>query len=79
MSQALAGAERYAEAADVAREGLAAIAPFAETQPHAFGELARALGRSHVEACEKAGREPDSAMLKQMAKTLPGGREDEST
>jgi tetratricopeptide (TPR) repeat protein len=70
MSQTLVGAERFAEAAAAAREGLEAIAPFAEAQPQAFGGLAGALARAHVEASEKAGAEPDLALMERVAKAL---------
>jgi hypothetical protein len=49
-----------------AREGLAAIAPIVETQSQAFGDLAQAVGRKHLGACEQAEREPDSTLARIM-------------
>jgi tetratricopeptide (TPR) repeat protein len=70
MSQTLVGAGRNREAAEAAREGMAAIVPFVEAQPRAFGDLAGALGRSHIEACESAGIEADAALLERIAAAL---------
>ncbi len=69
-SQILAITERQIDAAEAAREGLAVIIGFVETQPHAFGTLARSLSRIYVEACEKAARVPDDALLQRVAKAL---------
>jgi hypothetical protein len=49
---------------------MAAIVPFVEAQPRAFGDLAGALGRSHIEACESAGIEADAALLERIAAAL---------
>jgi tetratricopeptide (TPR) repeat protein len=70
MSQTLAGAGRQGEAADCAWEGLDAIAPLVEAQPQVFGDLARNLGRDYRTACEKAGRDPDRALLARFARAL---------
>jgi hypothetical protein len=76
MSQILATTGQHAEAADAAREGLAAIAPFVEAQARAFGSLTRALSREHIQAAQQAGREPDVALLERVARALGGESDD---
>jgi hypothetical protein len=61
--RALAAAERHADAAAAAREGLMTIAPFVERYPQVFGELTRALTQDYLSACKKSGKEPDQALL----------------
>jgi tetratricopeptide (TPR) repeat protein len=73
MSQTLAAAGRHGEAADCARDGLDALAPFVEALPQAFGDLARALGREYLAACQKAGRATDAALLERVARALGRG------
>jgi hypothetical protein len=68
LGQALRAAERHGDAAAVAREGLTAIVPFAERHTRAFGDLARALSQDYLAACEKAGTEPDMALLGRVAR-----------
>ena len=77
LGQTLATAERHAEAAAAAREGLAAIEPLAARHLDAFGGLARALGRDHLEACERAGIEPDTELLGRVARALGAGDADD--
>jgi tetratricopeptide (TPR) repeat protein len=67
LNATLAAAGRHGEAAAAAREGLAAIASFVERHPQAFGDLAQALARDHVAACEKAGAKPDKELLGRIA------------
>jgi hypothetical protein len=73
LGQALAGAERYADAASAFHEGLAVISPFVEGHAEAFGDLARALSQTYIGACEKMGSAPDLALLERVAKALDGG------
>ncbi len=73
QGQALAQAERHADAAGAFHEGLAIIAPFVERHAQAFGGLAGALSRDYVAACEKAGTAPDTALLERVARGLGGG------
>ncbi|MCP4935986.1 MAG: hypothetical protein GY927_17700, partial [bacterium] len=70
LSRTLSAADQHVEAANAAREGLAAITPFAEANAAAFGDLARALCRDHVEASEKAGIKPDEELLNRVIKAL---------
>jgi hypothetical protein len=46
------------------------MAPIVETQSQAFGDLAQALGRKHLGACEQAGREPDSTLVQRVSQAL---------
>jgi hypothetical protein len=52
------------------REGPAAIAPIVETRSQAFGDLARALDRNQLGACDRAGGEPDTALVQRVAQAL---------
>jgi tetratricopeptide (TPR) repeat protein len=61
----LLGMERYGEAARAFSEGLLLLAPFFQELPQAFGDLAGALKRRYLEACRKAGEEPDGELLSQ--------------
>jgi len=70
LGQALAGAERYADAAEAFHEGLIVIAPFTERHVQAFGDLARHLGRDYIAGCEKVGTAPDTALLERVARAL---------
>ena len=63
LSQSLAAAEQHADAVVTADEGLISIMPFVERHPQALGDLARALGRDYLAACEKTGAEPDTVLL----------------
>jgi tetratricopeptide (TPR) repeat protein len=76
LCRVLAAAEHHGEAAAVARQGLAAIMPFAEKHAATFGGLARALGQDYLAACEKAGTEPDMALVERVA--LAHGADDSS-
>ncbi len=60
---ALLGLERYEEAVRAFSEGLELLAPFFQKLPQAFGGLAGALMRDYLQACRKAGREPDGELL----------------
>jgi hypothetical protein len=68
--QVLAGLDRHADAAAAVREGLAAIAPFVERHPQAFGRLAGNLAQDHLGYCEKAGVEPDGELLGRVVRAL---------
>ena len=57
--------DRHAEASRAFAEGLQSLAPFYRKLPQAFIGLARALLRDYVEACQKAGQEPDKDLLSQ--------------
>jgi tetratricopeptide (TPR) repeat protein len=63
-------AEQYEAAAEAFAEGLALVTPFAERHPQAFGDLVRGLGQDYIQACEKAGWEPDAALLERAARAL---------
>jgi hypothetical protein len=63
LGHALAAAERHADAATAAHEGLTTIAPFVERYPEVFVELTRALTQTYLAACEKSGTEPDQVLL----------------
>jgi hypothetical protein len=67
MAEILAGAERYAEAAASAQEGVAMIVAFSETQPAVWADLADALVRTYTGACERARIEPDRTLLQRIA------------
>ncbi len=75
LGQTHLGAGRNEAAATAFEEGLTAIAPFAEQHPQAFGDLARGLGGDYIEACEKAGTEPNGALLQRVARALGAGGE----
>jgi hypothetical protein len=60
---ALLGLERFGEAAGAFSEGLEHIAPFFQKLPQAFGDLAGALKYLYLDACRKAGEEPDGELL----------------
>jgi len=60
---ALLGLERYEEAADSFSEGLELLAPFFAKHPQVFSDLAGALKQLYLQACQKAGREPDRDLL----------------
>ena len=68
---ALLGLERYVEAADSFSEGLELLAPFFAKNPQAFSGLAGALKQLYLEACQKAGREPDGDLMSR----FDGGRD----
>ena len=70
LSWALAAAEQHADLAVTAHEGLISIMPFVERHPEAFGDLARALRRTYLVACEKADAEPDALLLDRIAQVL---------
>jgi tetratricopeptide (TPR) repeat protein len=70
LSQVLAEMGRYAEAADAAREALATIIGLFEAHPGELGGLLEDLGRSHISACQRAGREPDRMLLERAAIAL---------
>jgi hypothetical protein len=57
--------ERYSEAASAFAEGLQHLVPFYRDLPQAFSGLAHALRRDYIEACQKAGQEPDKNLLSQ--------------
>jgi tetratricopeptide (TPR) repeat protein len=59
----LQGLERYGEAAGAFHEGLVHLAPFFQKHPQAFAGLAGALQKDYLEACRKAGLEPDRDLL----------------
>ena len=64
----LLGLERYDEAVRAFSEGLELLAPFfARSMPRAFAELAGlALKHVYLEACQKAGQEPDGDLLSRL-------------
>ena len=66
----LAGQHDAAIAASA--EGLSVIAPFVDRQPLAFGDLAKSLARGYLQACEKAGRDADTALLECVGRALGG-------
>jgi hypothetical protein len=41
-----------------------------ERDPRAFGGLALSLGRDHLDACEVAGAEADTALIRRVALVL---------
>jgi tetratricopeptide (TPR) repeat protein len=70
VGHSLAIEKRHREAAAATRDGLAAIAPLVERDPRAFGGLALSLGRDHLDACEVAGAEADTALIRRVALVL---------
>jgi tetratricopeptide (TPR) repeat protein len=72
LAQMLVSANKTEEAAEAAREGLAAIAPLVETMPGAHGNLARMLGGLYLGACRDAKKQPDGTLLNQIATALRG-------
>ena len=66
----LLGLERYGEAANSFAEGLQSITPQFLKLPAAFGRLVVYLAWAYPEACQRAGREPDAAVLGPVAKKL---------
>jgi hypothetical protein len=63
LGNAFAAAERHADAAAAAHEGLTTVRPFLERYPQDFVELTRALTQIYLKACEKSGTEPDQVLL----------------
>ena len=59
----LLGLERYGGAADSFSQGLELLAPFFAKHPQAFSSLAGALKQLYLQACQKAGQEPDADLL----------------
>jgi hypothetical protein len=59
--------ELHEEAARAFKEGLQHLVPFYRDLPQAFTGLAKGLVQSYLQACEKAGLEPDAALLSQFA------------
>jgi tetratricopeptide (TPR) repeat protein len=57
--------ESYDEAAKAFAEGLQHIVPFHRKLPQAFSSLAHALRSDYMDACQKAGLEPDMDLLSQ--------------
>jgi tetratricopeptide (TPR) repeat protein len=55
--------KQYREAVQAFHEGLAHLAPFCKKHPQAFAGLAGALKQLYLEACRKAGLEPDGDLL----------------
>jgi hypothetical protein len=60
---ALLGLERFGEAARAFSEGLEHLAPFFQELPQAFSDLAGVLKQLYMDACQKAGMEPDGELL----------------
>ena len=58
--------ERHDEAAQAFGEGLQHIVPFYREMPRAFAELAQALQKEYLHACQDAGQEPDKVLLNQI-------------
>jgi tetratricopeptide (TPR) repeat protein len=70
LARIFATAKRYQEAADIAREGAAAVGPCVQRYPEMFGDLARAIGRTYLDACTALGAEPDYSVLESVAQGL---------
>jgi TIR domain/Tetratricopeptide repeat len=70
LGQKLASAEHYQDAAAATFEGLTSIVGHLERHPQAFGDLARALGREYLESCERAGAEPNWALVERIARAV---------
>ncbi|MCR4406582.1 MAG: hypothetical protein NUW24_06635 [Anaerolineae bacterium] len=66
----LRGLERHAEAVDAFGEGIQALTPLFRRLPQAFAGLMEALVSGYFNACQAAGREPDSALLGPVAAAL---------
>ena len=58
--------DRHAEALRAFAEGLQSLAPFCRKHPQAFTGLADALKQYYINACQKAGQEPDRDLLSQL-------------
>ena len=61
--KALFDQERYSEAAQAFTEGIKHLAPFYRKHPQAFRGLADVLKKLYINACQKAGQEPDEDLL----------------
>jgi hypothetical protein len=70
LGQTFTAAERHAEAARAWHEGLSLIALFVERHPQAYANLARALRRDYLAACEKAGAQAEAALLERVARAI---------
>jgi tetratricopeptide (TPR) repeat protein len=57
------GLEDHKKSAEAFKEGLAMILPYFAKLPQAFAQLTGYLAQEYVEACEKAGIEPDEKLL----------------
>ena len=55
--------DRHADATRSFAEGLQHLAPFYRKLPQAFSSLANTLKQLYIEACQKAGQEPDGDLL----------------
>jgi hypothetical protein len=73
QGQALALAERHANAAGAFGEGLTIIVPFVERHAQVFGGLAGFLRREYIAACGQAGTAPDSALLERVGRARGDG------
>ncbi len=69
-AMALADMGRHAEAATIAEEGLATLLPLLRRYPEALGKLALSLARDHLRHAEAAAREPNGALLTEVAPIL---------
>jgi hypothetical protein len=70
QGEALAHAERHADAVGAFGEGLAILVPFVERHVQAFGRLASSLRRNYIAACKKAGAVPDAVLLERVVRAL---------
>jgi hypothetical protein len=71
LGQPLAQLKRHAAAADAFREGLVVVATtFIARYAQNFGDVAGALTRGYVTACENAGIIPDTGLLERVALRL---------
>lgn len=66
LANVLAVSKRHADAETAARDGLLTIAPFLAQHRHAFRDVARALGRDYLAACEITGSAPNASLLMQV-------------
>jgi len=74
LGQILASTGRHQDALAVRFEGLMSIAGHVERHPQTFGDLARALSRDYLESCERAGAQPDSALLERIVRAVGANR-----
>jgi predicted HicB family RNase H-like nuclease len=59
--------ELHEEAAQAFAEGLQHLAPFYRDLPQAHSRVGNGLVQGYLQACKKAGLEPDAALLSQFA------------
>ena len=70
LGKALAGLERFAEAAEAFSEGVRTILPYTEAYPEALVGLTEVLLSLYLDACRSAALAPDPDLMKEAARVL---------